>query len=212
MQEEQIDRDDQPELQPPSPAPGAASDPPPAQSTWPVVLGLVAALFGLAGFLNNLLSVASPFFMEWFLAGMPGELSGEAQEGIRAAREIMGAFRGWTVGFGLVSAVVSAVLLIGGIMLLLRRADAARLLRAWAIVRMIMVTFGAIVSWRIQQYTFATLHETLGAEMDQVPAGLIAVTTGFGMTVGIIFGWALPVIVLIWFARQKIKDEVEGWR
>jgi hypothetical protein len=175
------------------------------------VLGLVAALFGLAGFLNNLLSVASPFFMEWFMRRLPGELSAEAEEGVRAATEIMGAFRGWTIGFGLVSAVVSALLLVGGIMLLFRRAAAARLLRSWAIVRMVMVALGAIVSWRIQQYTFAALNETLGAEMDQVPTGLIAVTTGVGMTFGIIFGWALPVIVLIWFARQKIKDEVDGW-
>jgi hypothetical protein len=32
-----------------------------------------------------------------------------------------------------------------------------------------------------------------------------------GSCFAIAFGWALPVFMLIWFSRSKIRSEVRGW-
>ena len=53
--------------------------------------------------------------------------------------EITRAWRSWTVGLGLIGALVSGLLFVGGILLLMRRAVSLQLLRVWALVRMVMV-------------------------------------------------------------------------
>jgi len=215
MQDEQVNRDGQPEnqlAQPgTSPTSHVTSGPPPHRSSWPIVLGIVAIVFGAAGFLGNLWATAAPFVMDQIMSSMTGQMGGEAEETFRATMEITRAWRSWSVVFGLAGVVVSGLLLVGGIQLLMRRAAALQLLRAWALVRMVMVVVGAYVAFRIQQQTFGALRSTMGAEMDQVPAGLLGATAMFGTVFSLLFGWALPVFFLIWFARQAIKDEVAGW-
>jgi len=215
MQDEQVNRDGQPEnqlAQPgTSPTPHGTSGPPPHRSSWPIVLGIVAIVFGAAGFLGNLWATAAPFVMDQIMSSMTGEIGGEAEETFHATMEITRAWMSWAVGFGLVSVLVSGLLLVGGILLLMRRAASLQLLRTWAMVRMVMVVVGAVVGLRIQQQTFEMMRSTMGAELDQIPAGFLGAAAMFGTVISLLFGWALPVFFLIWFARQAIKDEVEGW-
>ncbi len=215
MQDEHVDRNDQPGHQASSPStPPSATAParaPEGNSTWPVVLGIVALVFGVAGFLGNLWGTVATSVAEGLVSSLTGELSGQEEDVVRVVFEITRSWRLWTVGVALIGALVSGLLLVGGILLLLRRAAAASLLKLWAVVRMVMVIVGGYVGLQVQREIMAAMHDLLGAEMDQIPQGLVAATTAFGMMFGIMFGWALPVFVLIWFARQKIKDEVDGW-
>jgi len=211
MQDEHIDHGDQSEVHAKSPVPDAAPGAAQGKSTWPIVLGIIALVFGLAGFLSNMWGIATPFFLEGLMSSMAGELGGEAEETVRATWEITRAWSNWLIGFGLLAVVVSGLLLVGGIMLLRRRAAAVPLLKLWAGVRMVTAIVGAYVGLQIQRQTFAALEQTMGAEMDQVPAGLLGATATFGTIFSVLFGWALPVIVLIWFSRQAIKDEVNDW-
>jgi hypothetical protein len=214
MQDEQLDREGHPEAhpaQPGAPAPRTAPGKPSGGSTWPAVLGVIALVFGAAGMLNNLIGALSPFLLEAFTSALAGEIGGEAEETVHMTMEITRAWRGWTVGLGLVGVVVSGLLLIGGIQLLMRRAASVQLLKTWAMVRMLMVVVAAGIGWRVQQQTFEALRGAMGAEMDQVPAGLLGATAMFGTVFSLLFGWALPLFFLFWFARQAIKDEVEGW-
>jgi len=211
MQDEQVGRDGQADLYttpPPAPeAPGTSQ----GTSTWPIVLGIVAGVFGFMGFFSNMMGAISPLFMQGLMPSIAGEMSGEAEETVRATMEITRAWSTWSIGFGLVGVIVSGMLLVGGIMLLLRRATAVPLLKAWALARIVTAIVGAYIGLVIQRQVFDVLRSSMGAEMDQVPAGLLGAATTFGMIFGVAFGCALPVIVLVWFARQKIKDEVRGW-
>jgi hypothetical protein len=215
MQDEHVDRNERIEHQPlpPSTQPSAhgPAGAPQRNSTWPVVLGIVALVFGVAGFLGNLWGTVATSVAEGLVSSMTGQLSGQEEEVVGVVFEITRSWRVWTIGVALIGALVSAMLLVGGILLLLRRAAAAPLLKLWAVARMVMVIVGGYVGLQVQRETMAAMHELMGAEMGQIPPGLVAATTAFGMMFGIVFGWALPVFVLVWFARQKIKDEVDGW-
>jgi len=215
MQDEQVDRDGQPEIQAtplstPPPAPGVPGTSR-GMSTWPVVLGIIAGVFGLLGFFSNMLGAISPLIMRGLMPSIAGEMSGEAEETVRATMEITRTWSSWSIGFGLIGVIVSGMLLVGGIMLLMRRAAAVPLLKAWAVARIVTAIVGAYVGLVIQRQVFEALRSTMGAEMNHVPAGLIGAATAFGTIYGVVFGCALPVIVLIWFARQKVKDEVDAW-
>ncbi len=77
MQDEQVNRDGQPEnqlAQPgTSPTPHGTSGPPPHRSSWPIVLGIVAIVFGAAGLLGNLWATAAPFVMDQIMSSMTGQ-------------------------------------------------------------------------------------------------------------------------------------------
>jgi len=215
MQDEHLDRDGQAEAQQARPdtppAPQGAPAPPSGRSVWPVILGVLALVFGLAGLLSNLLGAVVPIFLEGFVSSLTGELSGEAEETVRATMEVTRIWRSWTIGLGLIGALVSGLLFVGGILLLMQRAVSLQLLKVWALARMVMVVVAAFVGFRVQQQTFEALRSTMGAEMDQIPAGFLGVTAMFGTVFSLLFGWALPVFFLIWFARQVVKDEIDGW-
>ena len=61
------------------------------------------------------------------------------------------------------------------------------------------------------------MNETQFEAMQQDPNtpgnfGSILSTMGLaGAILGVLWSWALPVFMLIWFARPAIRREVKGW-
>lgn len=215
MHAEHTGQNAQPESQPvatgPPPPPQAAAGPPEERTAWPIVLGIIALIFGGFGLISNLFGAVSPFLFEGIMTSLAGNLPGEAQESMQASMEVARAWRTWSVGFALVSVLVSAMLLVGGILLMMRRASAAQLLKLWSVARIFTAVVGAYVAFRIQQATFAAMRGSIAEEMDQVPETFIAAFAMFSNVFSLLFGCALPVFMLIWFARQAIKDEVACW-
>jgi hypothetical protein len=170
---------------------------------------MIAAVFGLFGLLSNMWNAVAPFFFEGIMSAMTGDLGGEVEEAVQVTVEITRAWRNWTVAIGLVGVLVSGMLFVGGVLLLMRRAASAQLLKYWAMVRMAMVLVAAYIGYLVQQQTFEAMN--MQAQMADLPQGFLGAATMIGIGFTVAFGWALPVIMLVWFARPSIKDEVEGW-
>ena len=113
--------------------------------------------------------------------------------------------------------VVAIVLLFGGIGLTKRSPRSPKTCRIWAVLKMLLVVFASIVGYLVQLAQMEAMQRML-EEDPNTPAAMVgffgtlmAVFGPLTLVLGIIWGWALPIFMLIWFSRRKIKAEIAQW-
>jgi len=113
------------------------------------------------------------------------------------------------VGLSLLATLVAVMLLVGGIRLLRRRASSVALLRAWAVAKLVLALLLAGYALLI----FASNLEMMQAELQ--PSGTSADTMRaaafFGVAFNLIWQWALPIFMLVWFSRAPIRASTARW-
>ena len=189
----------EPDPQPLAPPthPGAIAAPV-RPSNWPTVIGIIAIVLGAGGILVGLWGAAAPLLMRWFSWAM-----------IQGQAESLQAWLPWTVSSSLAAAAVAILLLVGGLKLVKRNPAAPRLLRLWAILKLLVAVFMTIVGILVQNDQFEAIQGSTGA-MPLGP-GFFDLMAGIGVVLSVVWYGALPVFMLIWFARKKSKAEVAGW-
>ena len=103
--------------------------------------------------------------------------------------------------------VLALLLLALGVGILKRSRRAAKGVRAWAALKIILVVFSAYLSYMMQEAQFDAMRQAPAGP----PPGFVDFISRAGLAFAIIWGWALPVFVLVWFNRQKIRAEVAQW-
>ncbi len=183
-------------LAPPT-QPGAIAAPA-RPSNWPTVIGIIAIVLGAGGILGGVWGAAAPVLMGWFSWAMvPGQA------------ESLQAWLPWTISTSLVSAAVAILLLLGGIKLVKRSPAAPGLLRTWAILKLPLAVVLTIVGIMVQKEQFEVVQgSTTAIPMGSAFFDIMAV---FGVVFSVFWYGALPVFILIWFARKKARAEVAGW-
>lgn len=183
-------------LAPPT-QPGAIATPA-ARSSWPTVIGTIAIIFGSLGSLQGVLGALSPLTTAFFTPFMP---KGQA--------EILQQSTVWTVASSIAGLVIAVLLLVGGIRIMGRQRRAVFLLRGWAVAKILFTLVATVVGYQAAQLQL----EAMQNDPNTAVWGGTSLRT-FG-TVGLVFGvallCALPVFMLVWFSRSKIKNEVAGW-
>jgi hypothetical protein len=172
------------EDQPPPLPPGT----PPEEQRWPKVIGIISCVIGGGGLVSTPLLVAF------------NELNPDSQRFLELLPEWFEAYSDWSVGLGMLFSVVLAV---AGIMALRKRAAARglHLLYAWTGIVGVIAGVVATVS------AFGGVDDTYLTSAEQ--AGLIG-----GMVAGVfgaLFGAAYPIFVLVWFGRQKTRNDIAQW-
>jgi hypothetical protein len=171
-------------------------DRPEMRSSWPTAIGTIAIVFGALGALGWLYSGASPFLFKWF-----GGTFDENEPGMKAAL----AWQTWSVLLSLLAAALAVLLLVVGVRLVRRRRRALRAGIGWAILRMLLAVAHAAVFSQMAQQQFAEMQNDPNiAPMRNIVGPATAIFW-------IVWGCALPIFLLIWFGRRKIKDEVTTW-
>jgi len=191
--------------QPPTPPrePGALSMES-GPSSWPTVLGVIAIVLGGLGCLGGCWGALSPLFIRGVLKMVPqAQMPGP---GLDQFKE----WGPWITISSLIGVPLAVLLLASGIGLVQRRRWAVGVGRCWAILKMIWVVITSVASVVIQQGQF----EALGQQnpMPGLSGGLFVVIGVFAAVLALVWGWALPVFFLIWFALKKTKREVAVWR
>ena len=171
---------------------------PPRPSNWPNVIGIIAIVLGAGGILLGVWGAAAPLLMRWFSWAM-----------IQGQAESLQAWLPWTASSSLTAAAVAVLLLLGGLKLVKRNPAAPGLLRLWAVLKLPVAVFVTVVQILVQKDQFEAIQGSTGA-MPLGPAffDLMAV---IGVVVPLVWFGALPVFLLIWFARKKSKAVVAGW-
>lgn len=179
---------------------GVQPDPP----SWPMVFGVIAIVLGALGCLGGCWGAVSPLFLGAVFEMVPKDAQ---PAGLEQFRE----WGPWITISSLVSLGVAILLLVSGIGLVQRRRWAVNVSRCWAVVKILLVLASALFAITIQKGQFEAL-----SKQQQLPPGFGG---GFLMAIGffsvifsVIWGWAFPVLLLIWLALAKSKNEYAGWR
>jgi len=179
--------------------------PPETSATWATVIGVVAIVLGVLGTFGGIWGILSPLLMQYFDQVMPGY--GLVTETTRA-------WAAWTISLSAVAAVLGLLLLAGGVGLVRRRHWSRAALICWALLKIILAVANGLVVWAVQQHALQEQSRMLGPGF--APGGPGATTVEavavLGMALTILWGWALPVFLLIWFSRRSIKAQMAQWR
>jgi len=171
-------------------------------SAWPKVIGIIAIVFGAGGSLGGIWGAVSPLFTDAFMSMVPGEQAA-------GMKEMMQQYKPYTIIGSLLSLGVAVLLLAAGIGLVQRRGWAPKISMLWSIVKIVFVIVNSIFGYMMAQASAAAMAQD--PAMAQMPAGFMSVASGVGVALGACWGWALPVFMLVWFTRGKIKAEVAEW-
>lgn len=169
-----------------------------AGSLWPNLLGVISVLFGGGGLFVQVAGFIYSIMMPDFWAGDP---TGAAIQAVQESWKV------WNALIAGVSSIAAAVLLVVGIGLLMRRVWSIRLAQGWAAAKIVIVA----VSIGIGQIEAQEMQQAMTQANPNTFAG------GFGagsvwLVTQLIFGWTLPIILLWWLSRAKVKDEIATWR
>ena len=191
---------------PAAPPTSAVPLPPAANSAvWPTVLGVIAIVFGGFGVLAGLWGALAPIVMRSFDVALPS--------GVHVT-EVMSGWEEWTLPLSAAATMLAAMLLAGGVGLAQRRPWGRNLLVYWAPLRMILAVANGVLVWRVQQEMLQVQAMAWTSSAPSGPAGGSMAVKAFSvlsLALALLWGAALPVFVLIWFARPTIREQVIQW-
>jgi hypothetical protein len=185
-----------------------------APSKWPTVIGVIAIVFGVFGALGGVWGALSPLFIDMVFGSTATPLPPQAAAQLEIQRE----WAGWTVGLSIAGGLLAVLLLIAGIGLTMRRAWCAGTARTWAWLKIAFAFVNTYVAYRVATETMPLALKAAGgtATAPALPPAAVAAFTDVVAVISVVFGlaWglALPVFVLIWFGRSKIRAEMSTWR
>ncbi len=184
-------------------------------STWPTILGVISIIFGLGaavmyGLCGPIMTLFMPMMAESF-QGIPG---GEASAAQMSALDDL---KWLIIGMNLMLGIAGVLLLIAGTGILRRRAWCMRLVIIWAIGKIILSIPNGFISHHINKVQMDAMREASAQTGGQnappaVLFGLVDSLSVIGIIVGIAWAIALPVFMLFWFGRRKVRTEIAGWR
>jgi len=109
-----------------------------------------------------------------------------------------------------ISIGLSLLLIAGGVGLLKRRLWSVRLCRTWAYIFLVFSAISLVVQIGTMKTQFAAISRQQGSAPGAFE-GMMWFSIGFGLCAGLVWSLALPIFLLIWFSRDKIKAEVATW-
>ncbi len=181
------------------------------ESAWPLVIAIVAFLFGGVGVLSGGFGFLTTLATGFLDVNFPF-----APDFSEYRWQMLAANFGW---------VATGLLLLWGGMLLIKRAPRARMvLIVFAVLKLLTVIPYAFVNYEIQQGAMAQQQQIM-ANMNQnaaqgtaqqaiavsVTQTTMAVFATGGVVVTAIWGAVLPIFLLVWFGLGRIRREVSGW-
>lgn len=176
--------------------------PPPPGPAWPTVLGILSIVLGSIGavfafftVVGQLVISLSPFMGR---TGVPPV----AVDFLRAQAPRL-------IAINAVVAVLAAMLLICGIGLLRRLRWSIRMIRIWGVLKLLAAAGQAWINYDMQTRQLQVFR-SIGnpAVAFSFYSTMPAFTSAFWFVVQA----AVPVFMLIWFSRAKIRDQAATWR
>lgn len=175
---------------------------------WPTVIGVLSIIFGSLGSLQGFCGLLSLILMAVVVPLLPQEMKDQMGQQMQSSAP-------YPVPQALVTLlelVGSVMLLVGGIFLVKRRAKAAGVLTAYAVVDLVANTCGSVLAYFALRAQMAHLQND--PQMQQVPSWMLNIMKNMGPVV-IPIGWVLvsiwPVFLLLWFRRAKIRASMAAW-
>jgi hypothetical protein len=170
----------------------------PRDTRWPKALGIISIILGVLGILAGFIGASAGLIVKTLQAMVEDKGAVDWNAVSRAVT--------WLARISLVSAILAVVLLVVGVGLVRRRAWAIPLGKTWAVLQIIVAILGTGMSHMIQRSIAEAIQQA--GTTGRMPIGTSPAATAWSL----LWGCALPVFMLIWFARREIREEVAAWR
>jgi hypothetical protein len=178
-------------------------EPPPTK--WPKVIGIICTVLASLGLLCGSAGYFAIPMQRWGvdMQKRSGQSNVVAEAQLHAAEQ----YQVVTNVLLTLGMFLTIWLLIGSISLLRRRRSARMKLCSWAAISILL--FGLNMALQV------IMFQASSAELTQIGegrrAGELWISIGIGGCIGIVFGLALQVFLLMWFSRKRIVAEVSQW-
>ncbi len=169
----------------PGMAPPAPTEAAPPRSAWPIAVGVISIVWGAFGLVCIPINLVSEVALSDY---------------VEQQWQFPAWFRSWSIVQSLLLIAIDAVLLVGGIMLVKRRAAAAGIHFAYGWSALALTVIGV-------SFTLVAIPDISG-RMEEAER----IALWVGLVVGTALGVAYPIFCLIWFRRRKIREEIRTWR
>lgn len=176
----------------------------PRPSRWPGVIGTIALVLGILATLGGCIGLVMVPFMEAIMEAVPNQQN----PGLAGMSE----WKQWTIPGSLAGMTLGVLLVVGGTGLMRRRGWGRRVCLGWAVLKMALVIFMATIQYQIAIVQAEAISND--PNMQSLPAPFATIFQSFGIIgviITVIWGWALPVFLLGWLSRSKIRNEVKSW-
>ncbi len=172
---------------------------PAKRTTWPTAFGVIGIIFASVGLFGGCCGIVMPLiwpaYVNWLANFVPDEKMVEAMRQMRPPIA-------WTLLSSVLGLAMAILLLTGSIKLIRRNASGVSMCKLWAWIIIPWMLIAIPVSIKIQPQMPPDLQQGgLGMQ-----AGAV-----IGPCMGVVWGLTFPIVMLIWFARRAIKDDVRGW-
>ena len=175
---------------------------------WPKVIGIISIVLGAGGVLLNIWSVVAMLMVDTF-----AEMASQFSPGPQMPAEVWNGGRsGSLVCIYVAMLILAALLLVGGIGLVCRRAWAPKVCVGWALGKIAGGIASVMVTYQMQEAQmklFANDPNLAATGMSGGPLNLIML-----MTMVFMFVWlaAYPLFMLVWLSRRGVKEHIASWR
>ncbi len=193
-----------------------SQSPPPIQggtvqapgSKWPTTLGIISIIFGIGGLLQAGIAPFSAAMTKGSMEPFVEQGADQAQVDDFLAQLEANAYLG-----GGVALVLGVILLVGGIMVLKRKTASSLVLKAWAVLKILGGGFIMFKSMAVQKMQMEIMFSAggIGGAETEMTADITKYALWFGMAFGFLWLVALPIFLLVWFNREKVKTQMSEW-
>ncbi len=181
---------------------------------WPKVIGVISLLYALGGMLFQIVGVAMLYLTKW-LARLGGfELDMEIPASLKAVQ----------IGLATLTFCVGILMFVGAVNLLRRRRSGPSLLRAWSVIRLVLIVVGLGTAIVLAPAQVELQRSLLDQQNDRLrEAGMEsrvkektddelrqAAIRG-GVIASGVFA-AYPFFLGLWLSRRKVNEEVQHWK
>jgi hypothetical protein len=172
---------------------------------WPTVIGVIGVIYGSLMLVCNCGGVFTLRIFRWLndFAVRSGEPDLVLQIQVRVLERIQALF----IVHSVLAMAASAWLLIASIGLIRLRAWARRGLIAWATAELCLI----LSSLTLQAVLTGMTVRILQRESPDEDAAMVWVESALTMAATVLFSVVLPVFLLVWFYRARIRQEVAAW-
>ncbi len=197
-----------------SPPPQQPGEIPAQPSTWPTVLGIISIVLASLGILTNLCGGVAAVFMPAIM-GAIGDAAPKDDPMIKVQVELAHRFMAFNLANAVIVIGLGVILLSAGIGLARRRRTAVGKVKLWAIGRIIWSIPAAYATYVITDESLKMMQQAAADSGKPMPGGgfatFMAAMGPISAAINFAIWCAVPIFMLIWFSRGKIKSETSRW-
>ena len=175
----------------------------PQLSTWPRTLGILAIVFGALAVLGGVLTAVGQIFSEQFAKMAP--------EGQRAAMTSLEQWKSWIVTEQVLRVALGVLVIVAGAWVMQRRPKGVKWMHIWSGLKIVLVIGALALGLQTVDVQVAAMQQSVQGTQTPMSPAMMKTVAQFSLGLALLWGAALPVFMLIWFGRQRIKNEVSSW-